>query len=195
MKRNKKKFISIFLIATIVLSLFSTNVFATESIIDANEKRYSGEQIFRGVVIGQGEIAKELDGLWNSKNYEKANQAENIKAVDEVLAKMKEEHPTFFQDFEDAIYNKDLKKTEELLIHGSERFIEIMNTEYDTKLSEGEVADANCLVAVLSLVAAFSHAVQITFYLEFVAVGPGFESSMEPTARESLVLDIVEMAN
>lgn len=188
-----KKLFSVLLSVAVLFTFVGTGI-STVLASSESAKEYSGEEIFRGVVIGQGEVAYEFDHLWNKKNLEIANHPENVALVDQVIAEMKEKNPNYFHDFESAIKSGDFAKTDALLVEGSEQFKNILESKASVNLDE-DVVDANCLVLALNMVAVYSHAAILTFYLETLAVGPGFNSASNSTEREALVADIVEFAS
>ncbi|MBA2175827.1 sporulation delaying protein family toxin [Halobacillus locisalis] len=189
----KKK--SLFSVLVSIAVLVSTITISFNTVFAADgTASYTGKEIFKGVIAGQGPAAKEFSNLWSGEDLERANEKENVKLVNEVVDKMEENNPAYFKKLEKSLHSKDLKKVEKLLTKGSEDFLSTMNTDYAAEVKKG-VVDTNCLVLALTMAVVVTHGAAVTFYLEVVAAGPGLDSAESDTSRESLVVDMVEAAN
>lgn len=187
-----KKLLSVVTSIALSASLFSTGL--VNNVAAETAPSYSGEEIFKGVIAGQGEAAAEFDSIWSAKDLKKANKEANVEIIDNVIDIMGENNPDYFVNLEESLEAKDLKKTEDLLQEGSTEFLEILDKEYGSKIEKG-VVDTNCLILALSMGAILTHAAAITFYLYVVAAGPGLNSAGDDTSREQVVLDMVETYN
>lgn len=187
-----KKLLSI--VTSIALSVSLVSPSFGKSVAAESTPNYSGEEIFKGVIAGQGEAAAEFDVIWSDKDLKKSNQETNVEIVDNVVHIMKENNPAYFTELEQSLEDKNLKKTEALLQEGSTKFLEIIDAEYGGKIKDG-VVDTNCLALALSMAVVLSHAAAITFYLYVIAAGPGLNSVGDSTSREQVALEMVEAYN
>lgn len=187
-----KKLLSVVTSIALSASLFSAGL--VKDVSAEFTPNYTGEEIFKGVIAGQGDAASEFGGIWSSKDIAKANKEANVEVVNEVIEIMGEKNPEYFAELEEGLASNDLKKTEALLEEGSGEFLEILEKEFGSQIESG-VVDTNCLILALSMGAILSHAAVITFYLYVVAAGPGLDSAGDDTSREQVVLDMVETYN
>lgn len=113
--------ITLLLFATIVSGSPSTTVTAS-----ASSDEYSGEDYFRGIIFGQGEIAEKLTKLYSQEELESLNEfsesEEYQAAVNDIIEYIKEREPTLIEDFKESVDNQDpyaltnnLNKTDSIL--------------------------------------------------------------------------------
>jgi SdpC family antimicrobial peptide len=114
---NWKKTVGFLVIVALLLTVSALS-FHTNSASAEKVKKYSGEQIFRGFVFGQGEVAKKIPEIFDQKTIKKLNSPEAIKGVNEMLQVIKKEDPSYFQDLQNAVYSKNPQKVEDLLKKG-----------------------------------------------------------------------------
>jgi len=101
--------------AGICLSVFMVSLLCTSVAMAAPATRerheYSGEEIFRGVFLGQGAVAKMFPEVWDNeavRPYVAKLQTPKAKAGTDVLvALLKQKNPTFFDRFKDAMESGD----------------------------------------------------------------------------------------
>lgn len=101
--------------AGICLSVFLISTLCTAAAMAAPTARehrsYTGEEIFRGVFLGQGAVAKMFPEVWDNpavRPYAAKLQTLKAKAGTDVLvALLKQKDPTFFGRFEEAMTSGD----------------------------------------------------------------------------------------
>lgn len=62
-----KKFITLFAAAFLFMFSVTAQAQVSNGKAEASELKYSGEEIFRGVLFGQGEVAELFPELWNEE--------------------------------------------------------------------------------------------------------------------------------
>ena len=133
------------------------------------EKKYDGETIFRGIVFGQGPVAKLFPEIWPEDLLEKVQKDDRVKTVaDDIMKKMKNKDPNYFLEFEKAVYSGDHLKVDTSLKEGGKLLTEVIEEEeMEPVIIEGAgtgqcVTYVAYLVAAVSAAGAYSHAVVAT---------------------------------
>lgn len=102
----------------LVLSL-SFNGFAASSPKANIKKSYTGMELFKGIVLGQGEVAAMLP-YTPQQNQASANvQTEKEALCNEVLNDIASTNPGYFEDFAAAIYSKNHYQIEQAIKEGA----------------------------------------------------------------------------
>lgn len=117
-----------FVIFSITLLLFATfsGYLSTSKIVHASDKEYSGEEYFKGIVFGQGEVGELLTKLHSQKELETVKALSKDESfqtgVNDIVEYIKKNEPNLFEDLKYSIENQDpneltkiLDKTESLL--------------------------------------------------------------------------------
>ncbi|WP_218012265.1 sporulation delaying protein family toxin [Bacillus thuringiensis] len=76
---------------------------------------YSGEDIFKGFVFGQGEIGKNLSSVFSKSALKELDKKEMKEFANLVEKRINEKDPGFFKELQKATYGKDPQKVDELL--------------------------------------------------------------------------------
>lgn len=198
-----KKFLSL-------LTIFVLVAYSTMS-VSANQnqdvKKYTGQEIFKGIFLAQGEVGEKLANTWESKHVEVNNSKEIIDFTDRIIEKMDEQNPTYFKNLESAIYSQNHIETYDLITEGGKLFMDIVESEVEHSTSEEietakEDARAQSVVWVavalfaMTMAAVYSHAGALTFYVYAAAAkyGPGKKNS-EGTETEMAVKHIIDTLN
>ncbi|WP_051263387.1 sporulation delaying protein family toxin [Tuberibacillus calidus] len=106
---STKVFVS--LLALCLCLSFSFSPFANAKTTDKKivptqsekSQKYSGEELFRGLVFGQGDVAKLFPEMWGKSQLELTNSKESLKAVDLVISQINKNSPNFFNHFKTVI--------------------------------------------------------------------------------------------
>ncbi|WP_052659530.1 MULTISPECIES: sporulation delaying protein family toxin [Bacillales] len=193
---KKKNILSILLAFTLLIGSFPFNTNA--ALNKKMDKTYSGEEIFRGVLLGQGPVAEMFKEMWPDEIRKQANNEANIKFTNDIIKQMKKEDPTYFNSLKKAIYSKDYLKTQNLFHQGAKKFIQIAEEKNKVEIARnGDLGDAHAqgltavLVAGITMVAIYSHAALLTFYLWAAAAGPGLSSATNKLENEKMVHDVI----
>ncbi|MFE4880104.1 sporulation delaying protein family toxin [Bacillus mycoides] len=83
------------------------------------KKDFTGEEIYKGVVFGQGPVTKIIPQVWDDKEIEMANSKESKKIVNTIIKEMKTKDSTYFKRFEQSIKTKDLAVIKQEVENGS----------------------------------------------------------------------------
>lgn len=173
-----KKVITIISITLLLFATFSGSL-STSKIVYASDKEYSGEEYFKGIVFGLGEVGEILTELHSPKELETLKEAykdeEFQTAVNEIVEYVKENEPNLFEDLKKSIENQDpneltkiLDKTESIL----DEYIEkIFNENEDLDIQPNACTLLVC-GAFIALVAVVHLGVLVTQVSGgFIAIG------------------------
>ncbi|MFE4764756.1 sporulation delaying protein family toxin [Bacillus mycoides] len=161
------------------LALNSTSAFAADNknisnhnkssiTVENKHNQHDGETLYRGLVFGQGEVAKTLPEVWTDERIKEANKKEAKEASDAIIKAMKENDPKYFDELQKAVYSGDPIKIKSSLEKGGELLTSSVKIEEDKKqLGVGEGRCAAVLWAVyaagaVTTVGAVTHAVLVT---------------------------------
>ncbi|MBE7135330.1 MULTISPECIES: sporulation delaying protein family toxin [Bacillus] len=92
---------------------------------EQNLSKYSGEEIFKGVIFGQGELSENFADMWDPKILKVMSSKESQEAVNVLISQFKEQNPEYFTKLEQAVQQKNPKKVDKLLEEGSTALMEI----------------------------------------------------------------------
>lgn len=81
-------------------------------------QKFTGEDIYSGVVFGQGDVAKMLPEIRTNKRSSVAKKEKQLSK--KILSNMKSKNPMYFDQLKRAVYNKDFVKVDHLLLKGRE---------------------------------------------------------------------------
>jgi|SRR5699024_2661094 len=199
-----KKFLG--LLTVFVLIAYSTMPVSAGT--NKDMKKYTGQEIFKGIFLAQGKVGEELADRWQGDQVEVNNSKETIEFTDRIIEKMDEQEQNYFKNLESAIYSKNHIKTEELIKEGGELFMDLVekdsvqstSEEIETAKDDAQAASfvAVAIAAVVVTTAVgYSHAGVVTFYAYAAAVqwGPGTKSDSTETQSEMAVKHIIETLN
>ncbi|MEJ7185405.1 sporulation delaying protein family toxin [Staphylococcus epidermidis] len=110
---HKSKFLKVFLSITITLA-FSLSFFNFENSAKAKgSSKYSGEELYKGIVFGQDEIGKKL--VSNKEEYKKMNSPETKEFLNGLTKYIKQKDSSYFSNLKNAVDSNDPNKTLSLL--------------------------------------------------------------------------------
>ncbi|WP_052659487.1 sporulation delaying protein family toxin [Bacillus alveayuensis] len=200
---NLKKLLSIFMVLTIIFT--TTSAFASETKLQNKlQKQYDGETIFRGLVFGQGEVAKYFPEIWSNDLLKKANKKEVKQIANILISGIKKSDPNYFNELKEAVYSGEHLKIQAALNKGGELLSKQLENKNVKNVDKSQVGTATCALyvaygaAAVSLVAAYSHAVVITAaggavaYLYVVTQKKFWTSS---TSKEDAILQQEKLVN
>lgn len=116
----------------------------------------TGEEYFRGLMFGQGEVGKIVSSQLQDKELtKKANSEEGEKAISAIVEYIKEEDPTYFDELKNSIEKQDPKKLVNTLAKGEELIVSFGEKSQTEVLTKEDVAPNACgpTVCVLVVVA------------------------------------------
>jgi len=194
---NLKKLLSPLMIVAILIAM----VFSTSSVSAAGGKKvqqYGGKEIFRGLVFGQGEVAKLFPEIWTKDLLKEARKKEAVEFSNQMIAEIKVADSTYFNELKDAVYSGDHLKIQASLDKGGKLLSEQIEKKSETLQAENASAagtgSAACYVAyaaaAVSVVAGFSYAVVVTAaggavaYLAVVTTKYFWTGSVSPADSE-----------
>lgn len=197
MLMNIKKTIAILMVLVFLCS--GSSVFAKDSV----KQKYNGETLFRGLVFGQGPVAKVFNEIWTKDLLKELSNKDTVAIVDDIINKMKVKDSTFFKQFEQAVYSGDHLQVSAAIKKGGEILQQILT---DGKFANNDpgTGQGSCYVAYLALavglVAVYSHAAiltaggGITVYFVIVAglwFWAGSASADDAALKQEMIIDLV----
>lgn len=162
-------------ILALCILLTSSVAFATGSTDSANTTKFNGESIFRGLFMGQGEVAKLFPNIWTKELLAKVDNKESKKLADDIVLNVKKIDPGYFAELEKASYSGNqlrvkasLTKGQDLIGQAAKKMQKDIIATDDTSLAG--TGQAQCLAvgylvyagAVFTVAAAVTHAVALT---------------------------------
>lgn len=155
MKFNKSFLVKIFIVSLMLLSLFNP---VTQQTNAATQNQYSGEELYRGIIFGQGEFGKEV--ITDTVEYEKMNSAESIEFVDKYIAYIKEKDPLYFKKLETTLYSKNATRSLAMLQNSGKQFDAFLE---QFEVPEPEVSPSCSIAAcgVVVVVVGYSYVVVV----------------------------------
>lgn len=125
----------------------SVTVAASSSTQENHE--YTGEEMFSAIALGQGKLAKEFPEIWSDNMYEVANTEENSLRAKNIINEIAENNSDYFVELEEAVYNEDFVKANQLLENGGKLLEEAINEDTNTneksKIIDG-IATGTCAI-------------------------------------------------
>lgn len=97
---------------TLSLLLLSTSIGSLSATASVEEKKYSGEELLKGIIFGIGDATKELTNVWTNEEYELNNDKTVVKHVDILVDEIEKIDPTYLERLEKNIYSEDYVKVE-----------------------------------------------------------------------------------
>lgn len=181
------KKLKLILVFSLVFGLLATPL---NNEIKAANQTYSGEELFKGFVFAQGDVGKKLDKSFDKETAEKLNAEEGYQYSEGIVNKIKAEDPEFFTKFQEAVYDNDPLRVENLLTDsGNILKEEINNAESNYQLHE-EVAGAGENVSVVNVsvlaVVAAAVLVVVATLIDFTPVAAKQGISKEMAVKELL---------
>ncbi|WP_210366017.1 hypothetical protein [Bacillus sp. REN3] len=113
-------------------------------------KKPNGEQLFAGLILGQGEFAKEFDTVWTKDMLEKANTPEAQKDAKLILKEMKKVDKGYFGKLEKAVYEKDLYGVYNTLVIGGDVLNQALENLGAGVVNPDDSISTNCLTTTFA---------------------------------------------
>ena len=146
-----------YLIGILAFIFVSSSLFAHGSVAEARAKipstNFTGEELFKGLFLAQGEVGKRLTPyVFSNELYKYANTTEALQQSDELLKLVREKDPNYFEKLRVAVYSKNPYRIQKAISDGAEILFSIaQELEIDIKdkksLIEGS-SSAQCLALV-----------------------------------------------
>lgn len=114
---------------------------------------FTGEDIFKGLVFGQGEVAKIFPEVWSKDMLKQANEEENQKLVTKVLDEMKKIDGSFFIQLENAVKSSNYISVDRALSTGGELLLKAIQA-LELDLKESDPITGTCVAVFVVLTAA-----------------------------------------
>ena len=158
----KSKVLKVSLSFILVLS-FTLSFFNKNNIQSSTNPKYSGEELYKGIVFGQGEIGKKL--VSNKAEYKKMNSPETKDFLNGLTQYIKEHDSSYFSKLKNAIDNNDPNKSLKLLQSSGKYFDQYLEKTKGSKADQRGVSSrcgavAVCVAAVVAGVYNYAVAVQ-----------------------------------
>lgn len=150
MKNRYKKMIAILL--TIILA-FGVSSSALAKGQSNQLHKFNGEEIFSGIVLGQGKVASLFPQIWTKDMLHAANEEENQKIALQIVDAMKKIDSSFFVALEDAVYSKNYRAVDKALSVGGELLLKAFDS-LDLELKENDPITGTCVAWFVVLTAA-----------------------------------------
>ncbi|MFJ5793772.1 sporulation delaying protein family toxin [Bacillus atrophaeus] len=162
--------------------------------------KYSGEEIFSGVVFGQGDVSKLFPEIWNSKDYKVRNTDKSKEAAKQVIKEMKKMDAKYFEDLKEYVYSKDLNKIDEQFDKGGDLLKKAADKVNLGSSEHADVASGKCVetlgAAIFVLVVAAGGAIDYLYVYnstKFWGVAAGDDESK--LATEMFVKSVADKLN
>ncbi|MCZ8497361.1 sporulation delaying protein family toxin [Priestia megaterium] len=150
MKQFKKTLIFIMVAALVFTGFLRINSTAQAKSINT---KLSGEELFTGLVFGQGDVAKQFPEIWTKDMLKKANSKDAKKDVKILVSAMKKVDPNYFTDLEKAVYNQDLVSVYNQLYKGEKVLNDAVENNKQSIVSPHDEVSTNCLTTTLAALA------------------------------------------
>lgn len=187
------------LVATLpILSLLPRHAFAApgEGAVPARHQ-YSGKELFLGLFFGQGPVAKLFPELWQSAP---PLQAEEKELVEKVVRRIELSNPSFFDNFQKAIYSGDHYTIETTMQNAANLILDALEAEgypvtddVTPMFTYPAVAIAVAAIwSFIGFVATAIASIQIRTKVAYWTPQPDVTTNATPLKREMVVQWIVD---
>ncbi|MBD0407623.1 kinase [Bacillus siamensis] len=158
---------------------------------------YSGEDIFSGIFFGQGEVAKLLPEVWDTKAVKKINQDELKQVSDQVIADIKKSSPDYFKKLKAAVYSGDYEKVNSVIDQGSQIMAKVLKEEFDKKsMDKGKsTAIGQCATAVWVFLNAAAAIETIALAVAAIILTVASVDEDSDLGKEQLIANVVDRIN
>lgn len=166
----KFKYISTLIVAIIIVT--SVFIYFPKS-NETEAATYSGEDLYRGIMFGQGEVAKKLPKIWDKDTLTKADMnSKSKKIIDGTVKYIKENDSNYFDELKKSLNSGDENALSESLQKGGTYFGEYVEKNDLVKKANKEAESGfECAVYPYYAVAAFGAAVVATHAAAVTAGG------------------------
>lgn len=123
--RSKTKSI----IAAMLVFVLAIGTYTSVWAQSGKRKSFTGEEMFVGIVFGQGPVSELFPEIWPKNTLKETNSEEAKKWVALTVADMKQSSPAFFDEFEKAVYSKDYVAIDQAFTKGGTLLNEAINRQ------------------------------------------------------------------
>ncbi|AEB25448.1 MULTISPECIES: sporulation delaying protein family toxin [Bacillus] len=193
MVKSKKSAAAMMLVFVLMIALVGPHATAkTEASVS-----YSGEDIFSGIFFGQGEVAKLLPEVWDTKAVKKINQDELKQVSDQVIADIKKSSPDYFKKLKAAVYSGDYEKVNSVIDQGSQIMAKVLKEEFDKKsMDKGKsTAIGQCATAVWVFLNAAAAIETIALAVAAIILTVASVDEDSDLGKEQLIANVVDRIN
>lgn len=193
MVKSKKSAAAMLLVFVLMIALVGPHATAkTEPSVS-----YSGEDIFSGIFFGQGEVAKLLPEVWDTKAVKKINQDELKQVSDQVIADIKKSSPDYFKKLKAAVYSGDYEKVNSVIDQGSQIMAKVLKEEFDKKsMDKGKsTAIGQCATAVWVFLNAAAAIETIALAVAAIILTVASVDEDSDLGKEQLIANVVDRIN
>lgn len=192
-----KKSILVFFILLLTFSLIMSTAYAKSMIrVPELNKSFTGEEIYRGIIFGQGEVARLFPELWTKEKLELANTSEAIETVNYYMEKIKEKDNSFFENVKKYVNSRNPYAIDNIFKRGTEHVIEILEEQGNLVSDPNEFIGINTVViwgiAVGVIIGAWGFAYYHSVLVTDVTVTFSDDSIENNFSKEVLINNMVE---
>ncbi|MFJ7747461.1 sporulation delaying protein family toxin [Peribacillus sp. NPDC097295] len=166
-----RKWLTFLMVGALLFGItFSTTGINANAKAQANNE-YTGEELYKAILFGQGEASNLLDDLWTEEGKETSNTEQGLDFTNKLVKSIKTSDPDYFEDLEDAIYSGNQVEIENTLELGGEylgKYVESGKYQPNKSVIADGGAEGTCVLyvayaaAAVSAVAGVTHAVVAT---------------------------------
>ncbi|MDQ7112050.1 sporulation delaying protein family toxin [Staphylococcus simulans] len=158
-------------LTTVVVSLTSIALFYDKN-HEVEATSFNGEDLYRGIIFGQGKVAEKLPDIWSKEFREEAKNERNTKIINDTVKYIKKNNPKYFDELKKAIDLGDEKKITAALDKGGQLFGNYAeSTGLIDKINKEKDRGFRCAVYPAYAVAVFGAAVAVTHAAAVTAGG------------------------
>ncbi|PFD48716.1 sporulation delaying protein family toxin [Bacillus cereus] len=104
---------------TILLVTLLVFLNRSDSVKAEVNKDYSGEEIYKGIVLGQGKVATLFPQVWDEEQIRKVNSKESLEFSAKIINEMKSSDPSYFNNLKKAVNSKEPLEVNQAFENGS----------------------------------------------------------------------------
>ncbi|MBP3970749.1 sporulation delaying protein family toxin [Bacillus sp. WL1] len=196
-KKVRSKIIGLTLFA-MLLSLFS-GFSPVKSVQAATMHKYTGEEIYAGAVLGQGEVANLFPDVWNQKEFKERNTKKTKELSNNVIKEMKKIDPKFFKELETAVYNQDTNAVDKVFANGQKLLKQAadnlnLGSSVDSNTAQGRCVETGAVAIFVVVVAAGGAIDYLYVYNQTKFWGKSMDTSSQ-LEKEMFITNVIEAAN
>ncbi|MCC9023202.1 sporulation delaying protein family toxin [Bacillus nakamurai] len=193
LKGNKKSIAAMIMVFALMVALVGPQVSAKTN----PSVSYSGEEIFSGIFFGQGEVAKLLPEVWDSKAVQKIDQDELKQVSDQVIADIKNASPAYFKELKTAVYSGDYEQVNSMIEKGSAIMTKVLKAEFDkNSFDKGKsTAIGQCATAVWVFLNAAAAIETIALAVAAIILTVASVDDDSDLGKEQLIANVVDRIN
>ncbi|ETT84691.1 sporulation delaying protein family toxin [Bacillus mycoides] len=108
-------------LVTVIMLLVTLLVFfnRSNSVNAEVNKDYSGEELYKGIVFGQGKVAKLFPQVWDEEKIRNVNSKESLELTTKLINEMKLSDPFYFNNLKKAVNSKEPLEISQAFENGS----------------------------------------------------------------------------